>query len=254
MVTEIDLPMTYEETALLAAIAASPADDLPRLVYADYLEDSPREDGRERADAIRRGVKKSKWFTFPEGEGASVGFTSTRLDLPSPCVITLARGYPGVTWQSYKGMIGACICTWETWLASGDNLLARNWIPEVVVSNLIGPRNFIQPYNARLFSTVNQISYHGRGTVLTGLGAEWTAVSRWILPEPIIGIRWTYPAIEPDEYDGHSEELQGSTPSVVDRYSCPQVGAVVKTIGGRSGTLITSVDAHGYGCVRSEYK
>ncbi len=33
------LPMSPDEQALLAAVAANPADDLPRLVYADWLEE-----------------------------------------------------------------------------------------------------------------------------------------------------------------------------------------------------------------------
>ncbi|HVK16993.1 MAG TPA: TIGR02996 domain-containing protein [Fimbriiglobus sp.] len=42
--------MTTDETALLSAIRASPADDLPRLVYADRLEEQGRQ---ERAEFIR---------------------------------------------------------------------------------------------------------------------------------------------------------------------------------------------------------
>jgi uncharacterized protein (TIGR02996 family) len=42
--------MTADERALLNAIIAAPDDDLPRLVYADWLEEHDR---AERAEFIR---------------------------------------------------------------------------------------------------------------------------------------------------------------------------------------------------------
>lgn len=45
--------MTTEEQALLAAVLARPDDDLPRLVYADYLEELGTEHQVARAEFIR---------------------------------------------------------------------------------------------------------------------------------------------------------------------------------------------------------
>jgi uncharacterized protein (TIGR02996 family) len=45
--------MTTEELALLAAVLARPDDDLPRLVYADYLEELGTEHHVARAEFIR---------------------------------------------------------------------------------------------------------------------------------------------------------------------------------------------------------
>lgn len=216
--------MTYEESALLAAIAANPADDTNRLVYADYLEEF-KEDGPERATAIRIGVRRGDWDTFPEGYGCA-GRSPDK-------VVVLARGYPGIQWQAYKGMIGACICTWERWLKTGDNLLARNWIPEVVITT----NGFVRP--GQLVSE-SVVPVH-----------LWPAVQRWVVPDLISGVRWEYENQEVDDvfYDPADLPRLQVYPA-----SCPQVGAVVKTLEGRSGVLITPIDARGYGCVRSEYK
>jgi uncharacterized protein (TIGR02996 family) len=45
--------MTRDERALLYAVLADPADDLPRLVYADYLEHDARPPQPDRAEFVR---------------------------------------------------------------------------------------------------------------------------------------------------------------------------------------------------------
>jgi uncharacterized protein (TIGR02996 family) len=49
--------VTGDERALLAAIVAAPDDDLPRLVYADWLEENGRP---ERAEFIRVQIELSR--------------------------------------------------------------------------------------------------------------------------------------------------------------------------------------------------
>src|SRR5688500_455808 len=46
--------MTPDELGLLGAVAAAPEDDLPRLVYADWLEEHGRP---QRAEFIRAGCR-----------------------------------------------------------------------------------------------------------------------------------------------------------------------------------------------------
>ncbi len=248
------------QAALLAAIAAEPACDLNRLAYADWLQES-KEDGEERAAAIRRGVKKPKWWTFPEGEGAYIVANPAE---PHARPITLARGYPGIQWQTYKGMIGACICTFETWIGKGgtryalaDRILVNNWIPEVVLTT---PPSFTA--HGTIDGTVVNIEgrdkphevKYGDDTAQVVLSAEWPAVRRWILPSPIQGVKWAGRDVEPDEYDGHNWG-SGNPDQEIDRGSCPQVGSIVTVFpANRSAVLITPVDAVGFGCVRSEYK
>lgn len=48
------------EAALLAAIRAEPNDDLPRLAYADWLEEQPGADQNARAEYIRLGLEMAK--------------------------------------------------------------------------------------------------------------------------------------------------------------------------------------------------
>lgn len=61
--------MTSEESALLAAIAAAPTDQLLRGVYADWLDDEGRHDEADavRATADRVPLKKQVWkeIDFP---------------------------------------------------------------------------------------------------------------------------------------------------------------------------------------------
>lgn len=51
-----------DEAALLAAVLAAPADDAPRLVYADWLEEQGQED---RAEFIRTGVELARTKAHP---------------------------------------------------------------------------------------------------------------------------------------------------------------------------------------------
>ncbi|MBY0456947.1 MAG: TIGR02996 domain-containing protein, partial [Gemmataceae bacterium] len=53
--------MTTED-ALLAAVAANPADDLPRLVYADWCDENDRP---VRAEFIRLQIEIAKKETLP---------------------------------------------------------------------------------------------------------------------------------------------------------------------------------------------
>lgn len=47
-----------DEPGLIAAILGHPAEDTPRLVYADFLDEfAPREDSRDRAAFVRAGVE-----------------------------------------------------------------------------------------------------------------------------------------------------------------------------------------------------
>src|SRR5690242_5076711 len=51
--------MTQEE-AFLQAICESPNDDVPRLVYADWLEENGGPDGADRAEFIRVQVERAR--------------------------------------------------------------------------------------------------------------------------------------------------------------------------------------------------
>ncbi len=149
-----------DELAFLDQIADQPDDDTTRLVYADWLEEHDRV---ERADGIRRFVASPARFTFSEGSAAQLSYTGKRPDLPATVCITLAVGYAGVSWTTYKGLIESAKCTWERWFQIGDGLLKRNWCPEIVLTEaLVMPSVMIEPV----------------------LRSRWPAVKRWSWTEP----------------------------------------------------------------------
>jgi uncharacterized protein (TIGR02996 family) len=55
--------LTDDERALLRAVIADPDADLPRLVYADFLDDRNRERDAERANLIRYQIAHSDQWT-----------------------------------------------------------------------------------------------------------------------------------------------------------------------------------------------
>jgi uncharacterized protein (TIGR02996 family) len=238
----IEMNPTGEEATFLAAIAAEPDDDTTRLVYADWLEEHEQ---AERADAIRRGVKKPKRFTFGEGAAAQVAYTSKRKDLqpagslwPNIVCVTLAPGYAGVSWTTYKGLLESATCTWQRWLEVGDGLLKRNWCPEVVLTTL--PHLNLEEHTAggRIFSIPRRPGRHlvrdgesHRGVVLS---QEWPAVTRWQLPSIVTHLR---------QDNGLFTGINALDPD-------PQVGDVVRLADGSQGILLAPIDAEGRAPVR----
>lgn len=68
---------TAQGQALLAAILDNPADDLRRLVYADWLEE---EGQTERAEFIRMQVKLARSDAYIERQGGIVGAAAVQAD------------------------------------------------------------------------------------------------------------------------------------------------------------------------------
>jgi uncharacterized protein (TIGR02996 family) len=49
--------LTSDRHAFVQAIIANPADDAPRLIYADWLEERGTEENDARAELIRLGIE-----------------------------------------------------------------------------------------------------------------------------------------------------------------------------------------------------
>ena len=81
------------EGAFLADIIAHPADDAPRLVYADWLEEHGDEKDQDRAAFIRAGCQVAGLPPeSPERIGAEVRVTSGKdLDEGYPLVAAVGR-------------------------------------------------------------------------------------------------------------------------------------------------------------------
>jgi uncharacterized protein (TIGR02996 family) len=59
-------PMTPDEIAFIASIKANPEDDMPRLVFADWLEENGQS---ERAEFIRVSIEAMRVFNSGDHNG-----------------------------------------------------------------------------------------------------------------------------------------------------------------------------------------
>ena len=236
-----------EEAAFLDQIAAEPDDDVTRLVYADWLEDRGCPD---RADVIRRGVKTPKRRTFAPGAPAHVAVATDRRDVGEPLFgmskrvvdVILAPPIAGVAWTTYKGLIAAANCSWATWLAVGDDLLERNWCPEVVltdVPNVATDLNRSGTGFALIPGRVTRLVGPGEDPVDVVLRAEWPAVKRWLYPKPIsLYPHPARPGAPPPRGTSHNP------------HHPPEIGSVVTLADGTTGILMSAISADGYAVVR----
>lgn len=115
-----------EKEGLLAAIRAAPDDDLPRLVYADWLDEQGED---ERAALIRWQIehrveytrpKAGKWWAmWPTGETRLRSAVVNRalnafLNYPVPKPFTVRRGF-----------IAEVTCPFAEWLRCSESVLAE---------------------------------------------------------------------------------------------------------------------------------
>jgi uncharacterized protein (TIGR02996 family) len=135
--------MCPDERAFLDAVLASPDDDLPRLVYADWLEERRRGD---RAAMIRRGITSGgEWRAdnmsrlLPSGNGLGVhsryltdrwtrrnigfppqgfiGYVRAAMPRPAPlrrCEVVVRRGF-----------VCDLVVPWEWWRDNGNDVVDR---------------------------------------------------------------------------------------------------------------------------------
>lgn len=228
-------------TALLKAVLSEPADDTVRLVYADWLEEHNE---IARADAIRRGVKKPKRFTFAEGAPAVIAYTGKRTDIAATVQVELAHGWPGVRWTTYKGLLESATLTWGAWLAQDDELLQAFCLPEIILATspdvtripnpslVDGFREFVVPGRP----TRHRVN-DGEDPIAVVLAGEWPKVKRWNWPRTIIG------RLDYRTNAGSKFRLQ------VDGVPVAKVGDIVQLADGTEGILMSAIDDDGRGLV-----
>lgn len=146
-----------EEDALIAAIKAAPNDDLPRLVYADWLDERGAEGDAERAEFIRLHIAcHGKLILMTTEEGERIVATLQRL-IHDDCV-----GLP-LNWLGFardalenrdllrpgqhragniagfsRGFVEAVRCPAESWLKDGDAIVAKHPVQRVrLTTNLM---------------------------------------------------------------------------------------------------------------------
>lgn len=234
--------MTDEELTFLDLIGNQPDDDTARLVYADWLEEN---DHVARADAIRRGVKKPKRFTFAEGKPAVVAYTGTRSDTPRVVEVVAAHGWPGVKWTTYKGLLESATLTWAAWLAQDAELLLCFRLPEVVLttvpdvtrvpnpSSVDGFREFVVPGRPKRHKVL-----HGENPIEVVLRGEWPGVKRWVYPQTVLG------KLDFRTGTGSGLRFQPAPPATAN------VGDIVRLADDTTGVLMAPVGEDGRALVR----
>ena len=136
--------MTDTGDSLLRAVLTDPADDLPRLVYADWLEERNKPGDAERAEFIRVGVE---WAKMPPIE-------NDRRKMPPHAVVqrrlaleTRYRSLLRNHWREWFGPVTFCTptygrgfaneahCTLAEWEQQGQSLCAAHPIEQVTLTD-----------------------------------------------------------------------------------------------------------------------
>ena len=193
-----------DRDALLASVLASPDDDAPRLVYADWLEEHGEP---ERAEFVRRqcrGQEPNREVLY-----ARVLHT-THDDTRGPLHLAEGNDWPIPDWWKrsdmpaidgiytlWHGFVWAVTCSAADWLAHGDRILAEHPVttvrlttmPDVEVS--FGPfdarpeRGETHPMcvaNLRGINKVKGVPYDDRLAAEALLAHVWPRVKTWTLP------------------------------------------------------------------------
>lgn len=148
-----------DRDGLTRAILESPADDAPRLVFADWLDDQGDEVSAAHAAYIRAAIEYAAWFDeheqAPRANDARrrmaellAGWFPAEWPIP-PCpryepdrqylflkdsvgaVIHGDTQKPGLRVKFYRGFASGLICSAADWLTFGDRVLAGHPIADV---------------------------------------------------------------------------------------------------------------------------
>ena len=155
-----------DRQALLAAILTYPADDTPRLVYADWLEENgeaeravfirdqrwlamSHESGRKtRTENRRRRSARSRTLDHGALSGwfGTNGLATVDFDRLNAGIIDLNLGDNDVVVSVSRGFISAITCSWSEWLAHADVLVWWPWSTmecsaRITDTSLLSPRH-----------------------------------------------------------------------------------------------------------------
>jgi uncharacterized protein (TIGR02996 family) len=203
--------MTTDRSAFLRAIVAAPDDDLPRLQFADFLEDTARPAEPEYAEFIR--VQCSIACRLPENGGRGDAWKldalrrrerrllvdlwpSLRSTLPEPyCRIA---GYEH--WAPHRGFISRASLTWEEWLASSQAILdncpiarARDGLVRLTTWPVFQSR--INPEGLQQWRRPNQARWRTSGDFGIGGGDDDQEACEAALTDEAPGVRFELPSM-----------------------------------------------------------
>lgn len=108
-----------ERDAFLAAIRATPDDDLPRLVFADWLDENGQPD---HARAIRHYIHRRTVHTSAAGYPAELWL----LEGEDGWAKEIAPAVPGVAYTVRRGFVSGVECRWADWFGWPCSCEARD--------------------------------------------------------------------------------------------------------------------------------
>lgn len=123
-----------DRAAFIAAICAAPDDDLPRLVFSDWLEENGEP---ERAEFIRVQIKLSRLICSPfcrDGCVCEVGDLRRRERELLEIDWIDQDGMPkfgGSTFSYRRGFIESITCSWSNWQRHADAIRAATPLKRV---------------------------------------------------------------------------------------------------------------------------
>lgn len=146
------------EREMLEAVLASPLDDAPRLIYADWLDERGNVGDAERAELIRvqHALAHAPSDKLREAEKRLLGRTPNMpFDLLPKCLFTrlpgklrltyvnpayISVGYgdtergPAKQYHLRSGFVHKVMCTFDDWLECGDRIVHEEPVEEVLIA------------------------------------------------------------------------------------------------------------------------
>ena len=129
--------MTETERLLVKAIRANPDDDLPRLVYADWLEGDAEPRQPERAAWIRYAIRlrESGETIHPPNYAASLNLVLEG----KRYVIEIAPLIEGVGWCTRYGLVSSASALGSAWQSHADAITERHPLERVTLTSQPDP-------------------------------------------------------------------------------------------------------------------
>jgi uncharacterized protein (TIGR02996 family) len=183
--------MTQEE-AFLQAICESPGDDVPRLVYADWLEEHGGPEGAARAEFIRVQVERARLpagdprqevLQVRQGQLSAAHGAAWRAQLPR---------LPGINWQRFwRGFVsGADVGAWKHYRRHAAALFAATPVQFLRLFGLNAQqcRELVtSPYLSRLLSLTVPCTVGDAGLQVLAACPRLTGLQVLALVGPLAG-------------------------------------------------------------------
>lgn len=177
--------------AILKSIIAFPADDTPRLMYADWLQENGEED---RAEFIRLMIADPKFMI--EHNPAVSGYSSRSRDRVglllhrNPQWLGEYDGSDGRSWVWRRGFVEVIGDTADSWLSRGDGIAAQHPIREVFLASLPTTELLLAEFNRReplpILDPLEDLNIDTSGAEVSALFRVWWPGIVFHMPPPTL--------------------------------------------------------------------